>query len=203
MGRKYQVGATIPVCGKVKQELGQRFVVYKAMVMLSSQRVLPSSLFLIFHCLDWPRYVTLFVFDLELWPQGFVVEGSEMFVPVREHIDLTAHGDIMLSRTLCRRRRLLVRPLPDALAMPGAVGIVVTDLQNTKAAPMQVALESSNNPSVSVVPKEGEMMHSVRVDLVDAVGNVLLSGQFDRSSGLNMIEESFLSLGGNKEGRSE
>ena len=132
-----------------------------------------------------------------------VVEGSEMFVPVREHIDLTAHGDIMLSRTLCRRRRLLVRPLPDALAMPGAVGIVVTDLQNTKAAPMQVALESSNNPSVSVVPKEGEMMHSVRVDLVDAVGNVLLSGQFDRSSGLNMIEESFLSLGGNKEGRSE
>jgi len=81
MGREYQVDAVIPICGKVKQELDQRFVVYKAMVMLSSQRVLPSCLFLVFHCLDWPSYVTLFVFDLKFWPQGFVVEGSEMSFP--------------------------------------------------------------------------------------------------------------------------
>ena len=120
-----------------------------------------------------------------------------MFIPIREHIDLTKETEIDVHRTICRKRSLIVHFVkstfdqelktmqqPVCILKDQTTGFV---LENTNL--------TQKSRYCTFRPKENTCMHQVEVSLRDASSEVEVGSTtkiFDATSGLNKIEESYL-----------
>ena len=124
-----------------------------------------------------------------------VVSGDDsVFIPIREHIDLSTTTFIQVNRTICRRRRLLVR----YIKLAGA------EVQNMKHPICRVrcirtgqeienAIQKKGNYSILVPMEETAFLDNIEIALVDRDSGEIKGVQtFDAQSGLRKIEESYL-----------
>ena len=125
-----------------------------------------------------------------------VVDGDSLFIPIREHIDLTENTQLHVQRTICRQRRLLIRFAKSAAVQAQSMKTpfcVVKDLRT--GTNMECEIKKGGGNFCTFIPTENSFMDVVEVALVDKKDGRVIGVQiFDGRTGLKKIEESFLTV---------
>ena len=125
-----------------------------------------------------------------------IVDGDSLFIPIREHIDLTENTQLDVQRIICRQRRLLIRFAKSAAVQAQSMKTpicVVKDLRT--GANMECEIKKGGGNFCTLIPTENSFMDAVEVALVDKKDGRVIGVQiFDGMTGLKKIEESFLTV---------
>ena len=132
--------------------------------------------------------------------------GESVFVPMREHVDLTTSEEkagMAFERVLCRKRRFIVSLTGAAAEAASSADHVVFEIKDIsrdgggtrmfRSGPCAAGKEAGSHKIA--VPMAFLATQRIRIGLL-VDGKECTSGSFDAQSGLRRLEESFLVLEG-------
>ena len=121
---------------------------------------------------------------------------NTLFIPIREHIDLTEQTELEVQRTICRKRSIIVRYMKSAMdVVKERKNQVQCSIRDTSTGHV---LTSTIGPTGTCLfqPSENTFMHQIEINRMDsttktAIGTMQLLSE---KNGLKKIEESFISI---------